>query len=410
MLVTGVNVVSLAASARKAGYQVYATDHFGDQDLKRLCHESRSIVKQMPGRDCGQLSIDFNPEALLQLTRELLKNNEIDAALLSSGLDDSLDVLFELNDMIPILGNHPSVIEKARDKTRFFQELKRLGIPHPETAIVEDFEEAKEKSKDIGYPVLVKPLGGFGGAGIRKARDPRELGQAFRNAFPHDEKILIQGYVSGVPASASLISSTNGAITLTLNEQLLGLDEVGQEEPFGYCGNVVPLVATKAVADRCKRIVERIASHFGLVGSNGIDFVISEEGTPYVIEVNPRFQGTLECVERVLGLNIVETHMKACIEGSLPSIVKKPSVFCVRLILFAPRRSMVPDLNTFEEVRDIPLPGVIIEKGEPVCSIIIEEKTRSSALKKARTIAKLIYGKPTTNPLNRQKDPLFSMS
>ena len=391
VLVIGVDVVSLAASARKAGYRVYAADYFGDQDLKCLCHESRSIVKQTPGGNCGQLSIDFKPEAFLQLTREFLKNNEIDAALLSSGLDDSLDVLFELNDMIPILGNHPSIIEKIRDKMTFFQELKRLGIPHPETAIVKNFEEAKEKSNDIGYPVVVKPLRGFGGTGIRKAQDPRELGQAFRNASLIDEKFLIQEYVSGIPASASLISSTHEAIALTLNEQLLGVNEVGQEEPFGYCGNVVPLVATSPVADRCKRMAERIVSHFGLVGSNGIDLVISKEGMPYVIEVNPRFQGTLECVERVLGINLVETHMKACIEGDLPTIVKKPLVFCVRLILFTPRRSVVPDLNTFEEARDIPQPNVIIEKGEPFCSIIVEEKTRSSALKKARMSAKVIY-------------------
>lgn len=393
VLVTGVDVVSLAASARKAGYHVYATDYFGDKDLKLLCQKSRSIVKQMPGKDCGQLSIDFNPEALFQLTKELLKNNEVDAALLSSGLDDSLDILFGLNDMIPIFGNHPSVIERVRDKMTFFQELKSLGISHPESTIVENFEEAKEKSKDIGYPVLVKPLKGFGGAGIRKAQDPQELGQAFRNASLIDEKALIQEYVSGIPVSASLISSTSGAITLILNEQLLGLNEVGQEEPFGYCGNVVPLIATRKVADRCERIVERIASHFGLVGSNGIDFVISKEGTPHVIEVNPRFQGTLECIERILGINIVETHMKACIEGILPTIVKKPLVFCVRLILFAPWRSTVQDLNTFKEVRDIPMQGVIIEKGEPICSILIEDKTKSCALKKARTTAKLIYGK-----------------
>jgi hypothetical protein len=346
----------------------------------------------MPGRDCGQLSTDFNPDALLQLTRELLKNNEIDATLLSSGLDDSRDVLFELNDMIPILGNHPSVIGKVRDKTTFFQELKCLGIPHPETIIVENFEEAKEKSKDIGYPVLVKPLKGFGGAGIKKAQDPRELWQAFRNASLIDE-VLVQEYVPGIPVSASLISSTKRAITLTLNEQLLGQREIGQEEPFGYCGNVVPSVATRPVAERCKRMAERIALHFGLVGANGIDLVISKEGKPYVIEVNPRFQGTLECVERVLEMNLVETHMKACIEGVLPTIVKEPSIFCVRLILFAPQRSVVSDLNTFEEVRDIPLPGAIIEKGEPLCSIIVEEETRSSALKKAGMTAKRIYGK-----------------
>jgi len=384
------DVVSLATSARKAGYKVYAADYFGDQDLKRVCHESLSFVKQTPGVTCGQLSTNFDPENLLQLTRELLKKNAIDATLLSTGLDDSPDVLFELNDMIPLLGNHPHVIERIRDKMEFSQELKRLRIPHPETAMTENFEEARKKTKDIDYPILVKPSRGFAGVGIRKAQGPKELKQAFQDASLIDKKVLIQEYISGTPASVSLISSTNGAITLTLNEQLLGVSEVGQEEPFGYCGNVVPLVATRAVMDKCKSIAERIASHFGLVGANGIDLVISKEGIPYVVEVNPRFQGTLECVERVLGINMVEAHVKACVQGILPTIAKKTAVFCTRLILFAPERSMVLDLNAFKEVRDIPLPKVIIEKGEPVCSIVVEGANRESSLRKAITTAERI--------------------
>jgi predicted ATP-grasp superfamily ATP-dependent carboligase len=390
ILVIGMDVVSLATSATKAGYKVYTVDYFGDQDLKRVCHESLSIVKQTLGVTCGQLSTNFNPEALLQLTMGLLKKNTIDVTLLSTGLDDSPDVLFELNDMIPILGNCPHVIKRIRDKMKFFQELERLEIPHPETAIAENFEEARKKAKDIGYPVLVKPSKGFGGVGIRKAQGPKELKQAFQHASLIDEKVLIQEYISGTPASVSLISSNNETITLTLNEQLLGVNELGQEEPFGYCGNVVPLVTTRSVMNRCKNTTERITSHFGLIGSNGIDFVISKEGIPYVVEVNPRFQATLECVERVLGINMVEAHMKACLQGILPIIVKKTAVFCTRLILFAPQRSIIPDLSVFEEVRDIPIPEVIIEKGEPVCSIVREGADRNSSLRKARIIAELI--------------------
>ena len=386
----GVDVVSLAVSAKKAGYQVYAVDFFGDQDLKYVSRKSRSIIKQGSGRTCGQIGSDFNPKTLLQLAKELLRENTIDAALLSSGLDDSLDVLFELNDLIPILGNHPNVIKETRDKMRFFQELKRLGIPYPETAIVENYKDAREKSKDISYPVLVKPSKGFGGIGIRKAQNTKDLEQAFRDASPFDENVLIQKYISGTPASASLISSTNGATTLTLNEQLLGVDKVSQREPFGYCGNVGPLVPTRAVTDECKDIVERIAMRFGLVGSNGIDLVISNEGIPYVVEVNPRFQGTLECVERVIEINIVKAHVKACLEGTLPNIAKKTSIFCTRLILFAPQRSIVPDLTAFEEIRDVPLPGVIVEKGEPVCSVVVDGTDRNSSFGKAMTIAESI--------------------
>jgi len=386
VLVIGLDVVSLASSARKAGYQVYAVDYFGDQDLKDLCRKTRSIIKQRAGENCGLLNTNFSAEALLQLTKDLLKNSEIEAALLSSGLEDSPEVLFELNDLVPIIGNPPDIIQKVRNKTHFFQELERLGIPHPETATAENFEEAREKSKDIGFPVVVKPSRGFGGAGVREARNAQELKQAFRDAALFDNKVLIQERVSGTAASASLISSTDKAVVLTLNEQLLGMREVDQREPFGYCGNVVPLSVTAAITDACKSVVEKVVLHFGLVGSNGVDLVISEESVPYVIEVNPRFQGTLECVERVLRTNIVEAHVKACVQGTLPTILKKPSVFCVRLILFAPQRSITPDLGAFEGVRDIPLPGVIIEESEPVCSIVVEGTSRDSSLRKARKI------------------------
>jgi len=322
---------------------------------------------------------------------ELLKKNAIDGTLLSTGLDDSPDVLFELNDMIPILGNHPHIIKRIRDKTKFFQELKRLDIPHPETATAENFEEARKKAKDIGYPILVKPSKGFGGVGIRKVRGPKELTQAFQDTSRIDQKVVVQEYISGTPASISLISSSTETITLTLNEQLLGVSEVWQEEPFGYCGNVVPFVATTAFVEKCKSIAEKITSNFGLVGSNGVDLVISKEGVPYIVEVNPRFQATVECVERVLGINIVEAHMKTFIQGKLPSIAKKTAGFCTRLILFAPQRSIVPDLRVLEEVRDIPIPEVIIEKGEPICSIVTEGADRNSSLRKARIISESIY-------------------
>jgi predicted ATP-grasp superfamily ATP-dependent carboligase len=142
--------------------------------------------------------------------------------------------------------------------------------------------------------------------------------------------------------------------------------------------------------NRCKSTAERIALHFGLFGSNGIDFVISKGGIPYVVEVNPRFQATLECVERVLGVNMVEAHMKACLQGILPIIAKKTAAFCTRLILFAPQRLVAPDLSVLEEVRDIPIPEVIIEKGEPVCSIVVDEAKREVSLRKAMTTVKQI--------------------
>ena len=391
LVVGAVDVAPLAASASRAGYHVYAVDYYGDQDLEHSCIASLSLTKHEKGESYGTVFSNLIPRALLQLVENLQKRRKIDASLLSSGLDDSPDALSGLDNLVPILGNPAKLFLRVRDRPMFFMELERLGVPHPKTVIAHNFGEAKSISKDLGLPLLLKPGAGFGGVGIRKASDFRELEDAFRSIHTRGCSVLIQEYVSGTHASASVVSIPGKALTLAVSEQLLGMPEVGQREPFGYCGNMVPLSAPAHIIDGCKDTAERVVSHFGLIGSNGVDLVVSEEGTPYVIEVNPRFQGTIECVERVLGLNLVEAHVRACVERRLPAILKETESFCMRLILFAKQRSAAPDLSVLKECRDVPSPGAIVEGGEPLCSIVMQDRSRNALLKKAKQTYRSIY-------------------
>ncbi|UCE95851.1 MAG: ATP-grasp domain-containing protein [Candidatus Bathyarchaeota archaeon] len=392
VLVIGLDTSALAASAYKAGYNVFAVDYFGDQDLRKVCKKVASIVSQMCGKPCGRIEADFSPQKLLDEAEKLIATHPIDVALLASGLENSPRVLTELNKLIPIIGNTPIIIKRTCDKTRFFHELEKLSINHPQSSLAKDIEEAKLASKDIGYPIIVKPLASLGGTNVRKAKSRNDLIMVFPQVYSSSpEGVLIQEFVPGMDASVSFLSSKGETTVLTLNEQLLGIREVGQKEPFGYCGNVVPAFVDRELIETCREVTLKIASHFNLLGSNGVDMVISKEGIPYVVEVNPRFQGTLECVERVLRLNLVNAHMMACLEGSLPTLGERSLSCCVRLILYALQPSIIPNLADFKEIRDIPVSGAIIEEGEPLCSVVVEGKTRASALKKARAMAKRVY-------------------
>jgi predicted ATP-grasp superfamily ATP-dependent carboligase len=391
-LVVGIDTVSVAKSGKEAGYKIYAADYFGDIDLRRVCSGCEAIIEQKRGKGCGRMESKFKTEAFLKMTKSLLERHEIDAILLSSGLDDFFDALHELNDLVPILGNSPEVIERVRKKPGFFKELKRLGIAHPKTESVKNVDEAKAAAAEIGYPVVVKPIRGFGGLGIRTVQNSNEIERAFFEVSLVSKDVLVQKFINGIHASVSFLVTDKDVEVLSLNEQLLGLRFLFQQEPFGYCGNIVPLHFANPILESCKRITEKISSHFGLKGSNGIDLVISKEGTPRVMEVNPRFQGTLECVERVLGMNLVKSHIDACLHDSLPTLKEKTSNFCTRLVLYAPERIVAPDLTVFPEVRDIPLPGAIIEKREPLCSIITAGKNRKLSFEKAKKLAQSIYG------------------
>ncbi|MEM1563541.1 MAG: ATP-grasp domain-containing protein [Candidatus Bathyarchaeia archaeon] len=392
VLVIGIDTTFIATSAKSVGYNVYAVDYFDDVDLQWVCKDYKAAIKHYQKKGCKDKNIFLNPQVLLEMAKKLVKKHRIDAILLSSGLDDQIDILKELNNMVPILGNAPSVIRNVREKQKFFNELKALGIPHPETVVVKSVSEAKDAAARVGYPVVLKPASGFGGIGVRVASNPSQVAEAFSPVLKISDKVIVQKFIKGFHASISFLAGKRNIKILSINEQLLGLPSVFQNEPFGYCGNIVPLQTTASLFEKCRVVAEKIASHFGLIGSNGIDIVISEDETPHVIEVNPRFQGTLGCVERVLGINLVDAHVNACLHDELPAI-KSPSNFCIRLILYAPRRVVAPDLTALKGVWNIPPPHSIVEKGEPLCSILVEGESREISLQKANDLAKIIYNK-----------------
>ncbi|UCD96855.1 MAG: ATP-grasp domain-containing protein, partial [Candidatus Bathyarchaeota archaeon] len=269
-----------------------------------------------------------------------------------------------------------------------------LGLIHPQTEFVQDVAEGKRVAKDIRFPIVVKPPTGFGGLGIKKVADKKNLGGILEQIIQYNGGAFLQEFIEGVPASASFIATQTSAEILTINEQLYGLPEVGQRTEFGYCGSIVPAdlgTTYDRVKGICDDIVRKISSHFQLTGSNGVDIVLSKEAKLYVLEVNPRFQGTLECVERVFGINLVKAHMDACIHRILPSPRRSlMQTFCNRLILYAHARSLTPMLQR-PYIVDTPFPGVIIEAGEPLCSIVTEEKTRTGVLQKSKLLAEQVY-------------------
>ena len=92
----------------------------------------------------------------------------------------------------------------------------------------------------------------------------------------------------GTPASASVVAAKREAFLVGTTEQLVG----NGTRPYIYRGNIAPLTADREVLEALGEASIAIAREFGLVGFNGLDFVI-DGSTPYVLEVNPRPTGAM---------------------------------------------------------------------------------------------------------------------
>jgi predicted ATP-grasp superfamily ATP-dependent carboligase len=175
------------------------------------------------------------------------------------------------------------------------------------------------------------------------------------------------------PLTVSVLSDSKDAVPVSLNEILVGKKWLGQRLEFGYCGNVTPF-KTKHRGEMYG-IARKLIPALGLVGSNGIDFMVDEKG-PCVLEVNPRFQGSIDTVELATGQNLFKAHVDA-IEGRIVPL--KVRQFAIKGIVFATRKTVVTGNMLRPMIADVPKPGSVFGPDEAIVTITGSGATRGDA-------------------------------
>ena len=340
VLVAGFATRHVAQSAFRAGYEVYAVDHFCDQDLAWYTKD------RLKFEDLQDL-----PDAVDRISRMY----SFDMLVVTSGAED-------LPTTLPICGTPREKITRFLDKMEMQQFFETIPVPVPR--LLNDGE----------YPAMVKPLRGAGGWRNTIIHNADEL-VAWEDLYP-GVPFIRQELIEGLPASVCCVTNgKGGARAIAANEQILRGEG---EASFGFSGSVTPLESPSA--GHMIRIAETIAAESGCSGTIGIDFVV-RNNAPYAIEINPRFQGTVDTVETATGINLFQAHADAC-TGILPGSTPRPQKYAARRILFADRdMALTTDLITLAPIiSDIPWPGTFFEKGQAIVSVSGEGATRVSAL------------------------------
>ncbi len=373
VLVIGVNTRHIACSASRAGYTVYTLGRFNDVDLK-ACSD-RSVIHDMP--DVHDLDL---PE-LIPLFRTLLP---VDFIVLGPGFEHLGNWVEEITGNVPVLNNPPHIFTNISDKAWLAKKLKILNLPHPFTVSLDSLKTPEDWTG--GYPAIIKPRFGAGGMENRLVIDLKDL-EMTMNVLDSGQ-YLLQEYIKGTVTSVSIISTGKQAVAIAVNEQLAGIDTL-TGMPFAYCGNITPYMSE--YNDWMRETSMNLAKELALVGSNGVDFIITDKG-PVVLEVNPRFQGSIDTVERSTGLNIFRLH-HGSFQGKLP-VCGDSQCFSIKTIFFAPRRLVVEKrvydylVQCYNEgtAADVPSKGTVCEKDEPVVSFLSEGNSRMEVVSQAEQL------------------------
>jgi len=208
------------------------------------------------------------------------------------GEDGSVQGLLELAG-VPYVGAGVTASALCMDKDLFKSVLRDNGIP-----VTRNVTLRRGADTDIpyGFPVFVKPARLGSSVGISKAHDEDELNAAIALAFQHDEKVLVEEFVSGVEVEVGVLGNHRPAVSLP------GQIVVTKNEWYDYEakydeGEMELRVPPDLSAGQIARVRELALAAFVAAECEGMaraDMFVRDDGEVLVNELNtiPGFTST----------------------------------------------------------------------------------------------------------------------
>jgi carbamoyl-phosphate synthase large subunit len=223
---------------------------------------------------------------------DLIEHEKPEGVIVQLGGQTALKLAEKLQKYgIHIIGTSFDSLDLAEDRGRFSTLLKELGIPYPEFGVATDPDEALETSKQIGFPLLVRPSYVLGGQSMKIVINEKELESHIIDIWKHlpDNKVLLDHFLDGaIEAEADAICDGKDVYIIGIMQHI---------EPAGiHSGDSYAVLPPYNLGDfvvkQMEHYTEKIAKALEVKGLINIQFAIKQDKV-YVIEANPRASRTV---------------------------------------------------------------------------------------------------------------------
>ena len=222
---------------------------------------------------------------------------------------------------VKLLGTAVKAIKMAEDRQDFKDAMLRLGQPVIASKVVETIDEALEYTKNIGYPVIVRPAFTMGGTGGGIAYDKNELREIGTKGLRYSRvnQVLIEKCISGwKEIEYEVMRDAKGNVITVCNME--NIDPVGV-----HTGDSVVVAPSQTLTDREYQMLRtaalNIITELEIEGGCNVQFALNPDSFEYaVIEVNPRVSRSSALASKATGYPIAKVATKIAIGYGLDEI------------------------------------------------------------------------------------------
>ena len=160
-------------------------------------------------------------------------------------------------------------------------------IPLIKSAFVKKGEDVKEKTKDLKYPLITKPVSEGSSFGMTKVNTPDELEKAYQDAIKYNDDVLIEEYLVGICATVGILEGEDGLFATEILELRPKNEWYDYEAKYtkGMTEFILPAELSEDMTKQVKEIAIKAFDIASCKGVSRVDFLIVDN-IPYVLEIN----------------------------------------------------------------------------------------------------------------------------
>ncbi|MGW0707486.1 ATP-grasp domain-containing protein [Streptomyces sp. NPDC002643] len=226
-------------------------------------------------------------------------------------------------------GPGPKAVGDACRKDATRRVLADAGVPGPRFAVHEEWADLARAAREIGYPLVVKPVDLCAGMYVRRVDDEAELAAAVRalTGFPMNARgqrrtpaVLLEELLTGPEVSVETVSYAGAVDVVGVTDK-----SIGGAPAFIETGHMFPADLSAADAEEAERTAMDALKALGL--TDGVvahtEIKLTSDG-PRLVEVNPRPAGNriTELVRHVTGIDLAAAAVDVAL-GRAPDLRRR---------------------------------------------------------------------------------------
>ncbi len=199
------------------------------------------------------------------------------------GEDGTVQGALELMGM-PYTGSGVMASALALDKWRTKLVWQAVGIPTPRYALLDATSDFNAVARDLGLPLIVKPVREGSTLGLTKVTVAADLPEAYRRAAQHDSLVLAEEFIAGQELTVSILGEQ--ALPLVRIQPAV---ELYDYQAKYFSDDTKYFCPSGLAADLEKTIQAQAFKAYRIVGCQGwgrVDVMLDQSSRPYFLEVN----------------------------------------------------------------------------------------------------------------------------